>query len=515
MIDMNKVKELLKQKNIRLIIRIFLMIDLIIFGIVGTVFLIDSIKKDIFKHNILKYADSAVEAYKKISNEKTLQKIECFSLEYLKENGYIDADLSKYYGSIRVEKNDDNYKYTLWISNNEYYVSKGTKDNMIVKNGSSAKELSNTCNYTGTSSSIGTLVKEDCIFNPELSISENIKTLTDKKCDITKDHGYRFIGENPNNYVLFNDEIWRIIGLFEENYDSNGDGKLDKKGYLVKIIRNNILGNLLYDFKGVGLGNSLHEYGSNDWSQSQLMFMLNPTDYINSGYNSNGNLSHNGFYVQDNYVYDNKGNKLYKNPGSYWDESLDIIDPDLFSKVYNRENNTLHFKKMSDDAGKMVATVKWNLGGFASQYQSETASAYYKYERGNKALDLTHPVYWIGKVGLMYVSDYAYAVGGIHRDYCLEKSLYNWDTVITKCAYSDWLFYADSDAYTIGHQSNQWVLDLLPSDEYQAVLSIVDGRDRTFYSISHFEVRPSVYLNENVVITSGLGTYSDPYVLEM
>ena len=45
---------------------------------------------------------------------------------------------------------------------------------------------------------------------------------------------YRYIGQNPDNFVLFNGELWRIIGVFNE--DTTG-----KSEPLVKIIKNNAL----------------------------------------------------------------------------------------------------------------------------------------------------------------------------------------------------------------------------------------------------------------------------------
>ena len=75
---------------------------------------------------------------------------------------------------------------------------------------------------------------------------------------------YRYIGKNPNNYITFNNEVWRIIGVF--------DGR-------IKIIRNDTLGNMFFDYKKSGVGFSTTNYGSNDWTDSQLMYMLNPTNY--------------------------------------------------------------------------------------------------------------------------------------------------------------------------------------------------------------------------------------------
>lgn len=43
--------------------------------------------------------------------------------------------------------------------------------------------------------------------------------------------GIRYIGEDPNNYALFNNELWRIIGVFDENTHKISGKKL------VKLIR--------------------------------------------------------------------------------------------------------------------------------------------------------------------------------------------------------------------------------------------------------------------------------------
>ncbi len=63
---------------------------------------------------------------------------------------------------------------------------------------------------------------------------------------------YRYIGADPDNYIQFNNELWRIIGIF--------DGQL-------KIIRSESLGNMAWD------SNSF-----NDWSKASLQTYLN-NDY--------------------------------------------------------------------------------------------------------------------------------------------------------------------------------------------------------------------------------------------
>ncbi len=52
------------------------------------------------------------------------------------------------------------------------------------------------------------------------------------KTDNTKDQNVRYYGSNPNNYVSFNNELWRIIGVFNDN---------------VKLVRKDSLGNLSWD----------------------------------------------------------------------------------------------------------------------------------------------------------------------------------------------------------------------------------------------------------------------------
>ena len=52
------------------------------------------------------------------------------------------------------------------------------------------------------------------------------------KIDNTSDANIRYYGSNPNNYVRFNNELWRIIGVFGNN---------------VKLIRSEKLGDLSWD----------------------------------------------------------------------------------------------------------------------------------------------------------------------------------------------------------------------------------------------------------------------------
>ena len=74
----------------------------------------------------------------------------------------------------------------------------------------------------------------------------------------------RYYGADPNNYVSFNNELWRIIGVFKEIDDGTG-----KKETRLKIARNESIGDYQWDDN------------ENEWSTATLQTYLNG-DYLNS-----------------------------------------------------------------------------------------------------------------------------------------------------------------------------------------------------------------------------------------
>ena len=88
------------------------------------------------------------------------------------------------------------------------------------------------------------------------------------------DGNVRYMGANPSNYVIFNNELWRIIGVFD--VASTYGGNTEKR---VKIIRNESIGKYSWDNKTSGTGSSTSSYGSNDWTDSALMEVLNNGAY--------------------------------------------------------------------------------------------------------------------------------------------------------------------------------------------------------------------------------------------
>lgn len=88
--------------------------------------------------------------------------------------------------------------------------------------------------------------------------------------DGTADNNLRYVGANPNNYVSFNGELWRIIGVMNNITDSNGNVESH-----IKIIRNDPIGDYSYDNKANGTGSSNNDNGSSYWWDSALKVALN------------------------------------------------------------------------------------------------------------------------------------------------------------------------------------------------------------------------------------------------
>ena len=169
---------------------------------------------------------------------------------------------------------------------------------------------------------------------------------------VVNENGYRYEGKNPNNYIWFNNEYWRIIGVF----DSASHGQSNKN--LVKIIRDDVLDGLVWD-----------KSNTNDWTASSLKSLLNGAYYKAQDGTSSGYCYGYSTTATANCDYTKKG--------------------------------------IQSGYRGMIANVTWHLGGYSST--SATSSAFYGYERGTKVYS-GRPTSTTGYIGLMYPSDYGYSV---------------------------------------------------------------------------------------------------------
>ena len=350
--------------------------------------------------------------------------------------------------------------------------------------------------------------------NESVEYVEPIEILGKKITDTTQiatddaDNNIRYIGANPNNYVYFNCsdysnqsdstcEKWRIIGIFKNITKEDGS-----KANLVKIIRDDSLESIAWDYKTAGVGTSTSSLysGSNDWTDSQLMMMLNPADYLKSGYT-----------IENNIVKDSNGQEIYQNMGSYYNGTSGC-KPEMITKGSSFSCTSIDFTStgLKNDATRnAIESVVWNLGGLSSS--KNTTSTFYNAERGTTVYS-GRPTTWTGKIGLMYPSDYGYATAGgstADRAMCMNIDLFTWDVnEKSDCRKNDYLF-KGSYEWTLSSDSSR--------SDYVFYVSNV-GRIDNMYIVSVFYnylTRPAAFLKSNISITSGGGSSTSPYQLSL
>ncbi len=305
----------------------------------------------------------------------------------------------------------------------------------------------------------------------------------------------RYTGKTPNNYITFNNETWRIIGEFDNMWECPEDTeetKITTENYttkcnqtkLLKIIRDEALSTFSWDSTDQSINNG---NGVNEWSTSAIQIALNDAYY----------KSTNGTCYGDR----NKQTKACD---------------------FSQDGN---MKGLDETARNQVARVMWNTGtvdGKTHTYSNTNTKDMYTAERSdNTGKICTSGTYcndttqrttkWIGKVGLMYPSDYGYATSGessVNRETCLSYQLYNWNSgnYKTDCAQNSWLF---------NSSQTQWTMTPVPNSSYASDVfyvyssGYVDGSG----ACAAFGVRPVVYLKSNVQIEGGKGTSEEPYQL--
>ena len=144
----------------------------------------------------------------------------------------------------------------------------------------------------------------------------------------------------------------------------------------------------------------------------------------------------------------------------------------------------------------MISNTKYYLGG--SNISGIQKDVMYQYERkinGSTYYYESNPNSFIGKLGLMYASDYGYAVS----DECTQ-TLYNYNNAT--CKNNNWLF----------KSINEWLLPQVASNSYRAFYVLSDGIvHRDIVSDGQLAVRPVLYLISSAKITGGNGTSTNPY----
>ena len=297
----------------------------------------------------------------------------------------------------------------------------------------------------------------DLYDNEETRIENGLKK------DNTSDENIRYYGANPNNYVSFNNELWRIIGVFGNN---------------VKLVRSEKIGNLSWDSSESSVN---YGYGVNEWSQSDLK------NYLNTMYYGGTSVT-----------------------------------------CYNGQNNqttTCPTNKLDNTSKGLIDYHTWNTGAInmGDVYDSTTESfdtvEFYNAERGtvNGKIcssgtycndTVTRATEWIGYIGLPYVTDWAYASSENDCNTKIDVS----STYTYKCKNNNWMRHGT----TMDIEDATWVMSPGAFPDYASYVWYVLGGGIAVdnYAAHPLSAFPTIYLKSNIIIESGKGTSSDPYILK-
>ena len=368
------------------------------------------------------------------------------------------GNVVKYYyskdnGSNYVESSSSSYSFNNLTSDATFYVKVYVKDS-----NNRTSSVSSTSIKT-KSNSLASYIKSKYTSQGANGLYYHDSSLTNG----AGDNSYRYAGANPNNYVCFGsdatpcpaDNLYRIIGVFDNKI---GDNQTEQR---VKLIKSDYATSTL-------LGT--------DGGYSKL--------YTSTEYNSS-------YY---------KGNNLANVAVYHWSSSSKNIWSE--SNLNKINLNTNFITNIRPEWADKIDMTTWKVGGFNENAIFQmTAKAVYERE-----VVTPDPGQWSteteysSKIGLMYVSDYMYAVpqekwtlvgskrSDASKDYRAVTSV-NWMYM----GLNEWTIFRGAAGYVFTHAVY---------DEGYLYYDGVYGQT--------FSVRPVFNLISSTTYVSGDGTQSSP-----
>ena len=305
------------------------------------------------------------------------------------------------------------------------------------------------------------------IYNDEV-----LRIANDLKKDNTEDENIRYYGANPNNYVSFNDELWRIIGVFGDN---------------VKLVRKDALSNSSWDSSdsSINKGSGINQWGESKDGEGNEYLGAKLQIYLNKMY-----------YGGDTTV------TCYKGGNNT-------------TKVCQKDSKG-NFLTIDETSKSLIDNHIWNTG--AVEYNTRTDTlAFYQAERGTIGKTCTSGDYcndtivrtteWTGYVALPYVTDWAYA----SSESVCETNMQNQDSSNNYiCKNNNWMHNTGNDSFT-------WYLSPAILSNYAIYVWGLDKTSgiSTKLETVHFAFFPTIYLKNNVQVINGNGTSDNPYILKL
>ena len=313
--------------------------------------------------------------------------------------------------------------------------------------------------YLWVKDTSGNVAKKEFIITPGTSFNN---LMIANNANIFNENGLRYEGADPNNYICLDSNkegacsssslLFRIIGLFEEEYSTDGTTSAGTKK-LLKILDTN-------NYGGTS-GKKWNSEVENNWSTASLKTELNGTylTVLLGTSNVNSKLS-GGITITKWHL-----------GGGYGDNNYGVMTA---QKWYE------------------VERPPYSTSGNAQNIYS-----------GN-------PEYVYEKIGLMYPSDYGYATTGentTNKSSCRTLTLGNWGD----CGKNNWIFNSGiSNKYEwviSPFYSSITAMRINIGGSLGAGGTLDD-----WVVVYEYSVRPTFYLDSSILkIVGGTGTSTDPY----
>ena len=422
----------MKKRNaftlIELLAVIVILAVILVIAIPRILDVIETSKKDSFKNSAQLIADNAEK--KKVSDKLLGKDEEITCKDVAKIN---DED----YASCKITFDSDGIAKVSIVGKGKFKrlkVIDGTKENAEVK------EITKPTYGMKATEYISNLLEYD---------GEGLKI------DNTSDQNIRYYGSDPNNYVSFNNELWRIIGVFGNN---------------VKLVRSESLGDLSWDSSASSVNNGR---GVNEWSQSDLK------NYLNTMYYGGTSVT----------CYNGKYDQTTTCPTNRLDEtSKSLIDNHIWNTGAPNDSTLYDSTTNSYDTVEFYKDERGSLNGKICT-------------SGNWCNDtVTRKTEWTGYIGLPYVTDWAYASSENDCNTKIDQSSTH------KCKNNNWM----------QRDSGTWYLSPFAIPDDAGNVWVVVGDEGVSCNGAAFPLStfPTIYLKSNILIESGKGTSSDPYILK-
>ena len=276
-----------------------------------------------------------------------------------------------------------------------------------------------------------------------------------------------YLNEIVKNYVCFGSDadicpeenLYRIIGVFDDDKDGSYQVKLIK----ADATNSEMLGTNSRDYYGTYADSfaGTTSYYKGTMSESEIaIYRWNYDTNINENYGTNN-----------------------------WTTSeLNIINL-----------NTNYWNYLGSTWQKLIAPTTWHISGIPieSYNSSDTQLIKSIYDTEiNNTESTSHPATYTDEIGLMYISDYGYAA-----------SPEFWEMPITS-------YYMETDNWmAIG--LSEWTIAPFNYYNYDYYINYIlyVGNVSYIHNVNGYAVRPVFYLNYDVELIGGSGTYTDPYRL--